>query len=113
MKAEIENKIKAVIIAIPEGYVASYGQVASLAGIPRGHRVVARFLREYTGKEKLPWFRILRADGYLGMAPGSAGFLTQSSHLKEEGILLRGNRVDMKKHQWQPDLDFFLFHPDL
>jgi methylated-DNA-protein-cysteine methyltransferase-like protein len=46
-----------VVRAIPRGKVATYGQVAELAGIPSGHRVVARAMR--TCPERLPWYRVV------------------------------------------------------
>jgi methylated-DNA-protein-cysteine methyltransferase-like protein len=49
--------IYAVVRAIPRGKVATYGQIAELAGIPAGHRVVARAMR--TCPAKLPWQRVV------------------------------------------------------
>ena len=100
-------------MAIPSGNVASYGQIASAAGIPRGHRVVARFVKVQNNYPKLPWHRVIRADGAPGFPIGSAQFIEQITRLKSEGVILRNNKVDMAKHGWQPDLDFLLFHPDL
>jgi methylated-DNA-protein-cysteine methyltransferase-like protein len=51
------DAIYAVVRAIPRGRVATYGQVAELAGIPAGHRVVARAMRECPSK--LPWQRVV------------------------------------------------------
>ena len=112
-KAERDTKIAACINAIPRGKVAAYGQIASLAGIKRGHRVVAHFLKHQTIDDNLPWHRLLRADGYLGMEPGSEPYQEQVQRLRAEGIIVKSSRVDMRTYQWQPDLDFFLFHPDL
>ena len=112
MSPERDKKILACIHAVPPGKVAAYGQIASLAGIKRGHRVVARFLRQQTNPD-LPWHRLLRADGYLGMAPGSQAYQEQVQRLHAEGVVVKSGRVDMRTYQWQPELDFFLFHPDL
>lgn len=109
------KKLTAVINAIPAGKVASYGQIASLAGLPRGHRTVARFLK-YCEPDlglTLPWYRVMRNDGKLGMEPHSGAYKLQRDLLKTEGVLMKSGKVDMKSFQWQPDLDFFLFHPDL
>jgi len=109
--AQKQKKILSVIRAIPHGHVASYGQIASIAGIPRGHRLVARALRDNPGSPDLPWYRVIRADGRCGMAEGSNSYQKQFSLLKTEGILAEKGRVNMKRYQWQPDLDIFLFRP--
>ena len=55
--ASDSNAIYAVVRAIPRGKVATYGQIAELAGIPAGHRVVARAMRACP--PKLPWQRVV------------------------------------------------------
>jgi methylated-DNA-protein-cysteine methyltransferase-like protein len=54
---DLAREIYAVVRAIPRGRVATYGQVAELAGIPSGHRVVARVMR--TCPARLPWQRVV------------------------------------------------------
>ena len=108
-----DKKIIACIQAIPEGCVASYGQIADLAGITRGHRVVAKFLKEQPIIPDLPWHRVIRADGKSGFPIDSRMYLKQMERLKSEGVLSRNNKIDIKQYSWQPDLDFMLFHPDL
>jgi len=51
------SRIYEVVRAIPRGKVATYGQVAELAGIPRGHRIAARAMQ--TCPAKLPWHRVM------------------------------------------------------
>jgi len=106
-----EQKILSTIRAIPMGSVASYGQIATIAGLPKGHRLVARALRNNPDASDLPWYRVIRADGYSGMAKGSASYLQQLASLKAEGVLANTGRIDMKRYQWQPDMDIFLFRP--
>ena len=113
MKSESTSKIIACINAIPKGKVASYGQIAGLAGIVRGHRVVARFLREQNLQPNLAWHRVIRADGQSGFPVNSQMYLIQIQRLKSEGVMARNKKIDMKIYAWQPDLDFLLFHPDL
>ena len=107
------KKIAACIKAVPVGKVASYGQIASIAGIQRGHRVVAAFLKQQEEYQDLPWHRIIRADGRSGFPQGSKMFYEQIERLISDGVILRNSKVDMKTFAWQPDLDFILFHPDL
>ncbi len=106
-----EKKIISAIRAIPKGTVASYGQIATVAGIPRGHRLVAKVLGYNTGISDLPWYRVIRADGKCGMPKNSRGYIKQFQLLKSEGVIARHGKVDMDHYQWQPDLDFMLFRP--
>lgn len=77
-------KICAAVRAIPFGQTASYGEVAVRAGLPGRARLVARILA--SADEELPWHRVLRADGKLGFAAGSAGAARQAALLAAEGV---------------------------
>ena len=114
MKSEFQHKqtkILSIIRAIPKGCVASYGQIATIAGIPRGHRLVTRALREANSDDALPWYRVIRGDGRCGMPKDSKGYIMQFELLKSEGVLANNGKVDMKHFQWKPDMDFLLFRP--
>ena len=90
-----EAAIRRAIAMIPRGKVATYGQVAEAAGLPRGHRQVAAVLRNSGGS--LPWYRVLGSGGQLKTSRDSA--LEQRMRLEMEGVQFRGARVDMAKHQ--------------
>lgn len=90
-----EAAIRKAIQMIPRGKVATYGQVAAVAGLPRGHRQVAAVLRNTGGG--LPWYRVLGAGGQLKTTRDSA--LEQRMRLEMEGVRFRGSRVDMANHQ--------------
>lgn len=100
-------RIEAIIALIPPGKVASYGQVADLAGLPGRARLVGKVLRE-TDKV-LPWHRVLGAAGTISLPKGSPGFAEQTGRLQQEGVVVIGGRVRMKEWQWQPDLAELLF----
>ncbi len=70
-----------VIRSIPPGCVASYGEIAARAGLPRRARLVGRMLRESPGLANLPWYRVLRSDGRIAFPPGSRGFRQQARQL--------------------------------
>ena len=103
------ERIWRVIRAIPEGQVASYGQVAELAGIPRGARQVARALRMAPAELSLPWFRVISANGRIAMAPDSPGYKKQYANLLAEGVLVADGRVNMRRFRWQPSSDEIAF----
>lgn len=90
------------IAAVPYGKVASYGQIARLAGHPRHARHVGAILRQLPEGSTLPWHRILRSSGELAFAEGSAAWRRQHALLAAEGISLQQGRVSMARHQWQP-----------
>ncbi len=97
--------IRRIIAAIPRGRVTSYGEIATRAGLPRRARLVGRVLGEAGEAAKLPWHRVLRADGRFAFAPGSRGFREQRARLLDEGVIVRGGRVDLVRFGWQRDLD--------
>jgi methylated-DNA-protein-cysteine methyltransferase-like protein len=92
---EIINLIK----SIPYGKVAGYGQIAALAGIPHGARLVVRILNASCRKHNLPWWRVVRSNGEIGL-PGEGG-TQQRAMLKSEGIEAEeGKRIPIK-YFWQ------------
>lgn len=100
-----QQRIRDVVAAIPPGSVASYGEVAERAGVPRGARLVGRALRETPEGIALPWHRVLRADGRIAFSPGSRAFREQARRLRAEGVKVLRGRADMARHGWRRDLD--------
>jgi methylated-DNA-protein-cysteine methyltransferase-like protein len=90
-------KIRSTVRRIPKGKVATYGQIAEIAGFPGAARQVVWALHSATD---LPWHRVLGAGGAIRL-PGASG-LEQRTRLELEGITFRGARVDLAKHQWKP-----------
>ncbi len=102
------EKIYAVIRSIPSGRVATYGQVAALAGLPGHARQVGQALRDTPEGLELPWQRVINAKGEV--SPRSS-FLEvgleagmQRHLLEEEGVAFdsRG-RIDLDRFGWDPD----------
>lgn len=85
-----------MILSIPKGKVATYGQVAAAAGYPRHSRAVARLLR-VAPSGRLPWQRVVGAGGEIKL-PLEAG-ADQRFRLQMEGIAFRGKKVNLKLHQ--------------
>ena len=105
------RRIWSTIEDIPEGSVASYGQIAEVAGIPRGARQVGYALRHSPAGRDLPWHRVITASGRIAFPPGTAQFNEQSKRLIMEGVAVRNGKIDMKKFRWRPDLDQLLWKP--
>jgi methylated-DNA-protein-cysteine methyltransferase-like protein len=98
----VYKKIYAQIRLIPQGKVATYGQIARLADIPRGARQVGYALRVLPDGSDLPWYRVIRSDGRISFDPGSAEFHIQQAILLTEGITFgRAERIDLSRFQWK------------
>ena len=83
----MEERFIAVLVALAEGEVVSYGDVAEVAGYPGRSRAVGRLLS--TTALDVPWWRVVRGDGRLA-TPESAG---QAALLRAEGVAVRAGRV--------------------
>jgi methylated-DNA-protein-cysteine methyltransferase-like protein len=104
-----DARIYAAIAAIPRGRVASYGAIASRAGLPGRARLVGRLLGETPEGMQLPWHRVLRAGGKIALPVGSRGFREQCRLLQSEGIEVRHGRVPLSRFGLDGDLDHVLW----
>ena len=100
------DAVASVVRGIPRGRVATYGQVAALAGRPGAARAVGRTLRELPEGSRLPWHRVVGAPGRIAPAllRGEGG-RRQRALLKAEGVTVdaRG-RIDLAAHGWSARL---------
>jgi methylated-DNA-protein-cysteine methyltransferase-like protein len=102
------RRIDAVVRTIPRGRVATYGQVAELAGIPRGGRIAGAAMKTSSRRGRLPWQRVVgqasptRARIALHDPVGAA---VQRELLEREGVEV-GDRglIDLRDFGWQPQL---------
>ena len=83
--AERHERIKELIRRLPEGFVATYGDLC-----PEAPRLPGRVLKMSAGDDSLPWFRVVRADGSLAQGK------KQRNLLVKEGIPFKGDRVDLE-----------------
>ncbi len=93
----------AVVEKIPAGRVATYGQVAALAGLAGNARQVGFALAALPEETDLPWQRVINARGEVSLRrePGRDGF--QRHLLEEEGVVFGlGDRVDLARFGWEP-----------
>lgn len=95
--------------SIPAGRVATYGQVAEVAGLPRRARLVGRALRELPEESGVPWHRVVNAGGRISERGGRgspASKREQRRLLGAEGVAFgRGGRIDLDAWGWDPDQD--------
>ncbi|MEQ8766389.1 MAG: MGMT family protein [Planctomycetota bacterium] len=102
-KSERYKKIFAVVRRIPKGRVATYGQIATLAGLPRHARLVGYALHSLEEGSKLPWHRVVGAPGRISLPEGSESHYEQRARLTAEGIDVDvDGRLSLRRHQWKP-----------
>ena len=105
------RRIWETIADIPPGHVANYGQIAEIAGIPRGARQVGYALRHSPSDLELPWHRVIQSSGKSAFDPNSRAFRLQRDRLADEGVVMLNGKVNMAKYRWEPDLDELLWKP--
>jgi methylated-DNA-protein-cysteine methyltransferase related protein len=96
MTVDKSTRVVRCIRALPAGTVSSYGAIAKAAGWPGAARQVARILRQVPG---LPWHRVVGSGGAIKLPGENAE--EQRFRLRMEGVIFRGARVDMKRHEFQ------------
>lgn len=98
--SDAHARILATVRRIPRGRVASYGQVARLAGMP-GHARMAGYALHGCPDPSVPWHRVINAQGRISLpeADGQAAF--QRALLEAEGVRFVGGRVDLERFGWK------------
>lgn len=99
LEADPVERIWQVVAMIPRGRVATYGQVAALAGMPRHARLVGRTMRELPKGSRLPWFRVVNASLRISLRKGSDGHQVQRERLEAEGVEFTGERIP-RAYRW-------------
>ena len=92
--------IWAVVKRIPRGRVASYAQIAYEAGLPGRARMVGRALADAGASAKLPWHRVINAQGRIALPKSSTAYVEQQSRLIAEGVIFDGDRVSLARYGW-------------
>lgn len=82
------ERVKKLIKQIPNGKVATYGQIAVYAGNPRAARQVAWILHSSSRKYNLPWHRVINSRGCISLPP-HRGYKIQKRLLEQEGIIFQ------------------------
>lgn len=96
------GRVRSLILSVPFGRVATYGQIALLAGRPGGARGVAWILHSSSRKYGLPWHRIVSGRGTISLPRGS-GFEKQRDLLMRERVETdEAGRVDLDRYIWKP-----------
>jgi methylated-DNA-protein-cysteine methyltransferase-like protein len=97
-----EQKVCSIVKKVPRGKVATYGQVAAMAGSPRAARAVGMILRNCS--KDLPWQRIINRRGEVSIVNFAYPASLQRDLLTQEGVVVKNDRglykVDLDKYLW-------------
>ena len=98
------DRIYAIVKQIPPAKVATYGQVADLAGLYGKARLVGYALFRVDIAEDIPWHRVINAKGEISYSfQRQGGDYLQKVLLEQEGVEFKSNgKIDLNKYRWQP-----------
>jgi methylated-DNA-protein-cysteine methyltransferase-like protein len=91
-----QERVWQIVHQIPKGKVATYGQIAKLAGIPSHSRLIGRILSRLPPNTRLPWHRVVNSQGRI-TNPGKD---RQQSRLEKDGVTLINGRLSLKVYGW-------------
>lgn len=101
MKDSFKEKVYKICNSIPKGKVATYGQLARLAGRPKAARAVGVFMKNNLNAPIVPCHRVVAFDGKLTGYSGVGGINKKKKILMEEGVLFKNSRVDLSISKWK------------
>lgn len=99
------EKIWQTVVRIPRGRVATYGQIARLAGLGRRARMVGYALHRTPDHYDLPWHRVINARGRISFPRDSDQYRKQRDRLVAEDVSFVGERVDLDRYRWRPGFE--------
>jgi methylated-DNA-protein-cysteine methyltransferase-like protein len=99
--ADTYDLIYSVVLSIPAGSVATYGQVAEIAGLPGRARQVGYAMRTLPPDSGVPWHRVVNASGRISRRHDSDEEWLQRALLEAEGVKFTGpDRLSLKRYRW-------------
>lgn len=102
---ELARQILQVVALIPYGKVASYGQIAKLAGLPKHARLVGYVLKHLDQAAEIPWHRVINSQGKISLSKlDHCGDNIQRLKLLEEGVMVIADKINLKQYQWMNEL---------
>jgi methylated-DNA-protein-cysteine methyltransferase related protein len=97
------TRIYAAVSRIPRGRVATYGQIAALAGLPRRARLVGYAMHSLPPDSDVPWHRVVNAAGKISVRSDALGHdELQAQLLRREGVRFVNDTIPLARYLWQP-----------
>jgi methylated-DNA-protein-cysteine methyltransferase related protein len=97
------EKVYKIAATIPAGKVVTYGQLAALAGSPKAARAAGMCMKLNTNPTSIPCHRVVSSTGKL-VDYAFGGTLVKKEKLMKEGIIFKGEKIDLKAFQWNPSI---------
>lgn len=102
MNPEFQQQILTTVAAIPCGFVASYGDIAKLAGLSNQARLVGSVLKKLPANSAIPWHRVINSKGQISFPIDSDGYQRQKALLEAENLTVNNQQVLWRGQRWQP-----------
>lgn len=99
-KSSSHHLIYQTVRQIPKGKVSTYGKIANLSGLIGQARLVGYALHSTPHEMKIPWHRVINAQGRISLPKNNGGYIRQKKLLVKEGIVFKGERIDLSKYGW-------------
>ena len=96
---ELKAAIYRQIHAVPEGKVATYGDIAKAVGYPSHSRFVGQVLKQLPKGSKIPWHRIINGQGHISFPKDTSPYMEQRQRLMAEGVVFSGDRIPLKTYR--------------
>lgn len=93
-----DNKgaIYLALMNVPKGKVVTYGQLASLAGLPGAARLAGSVLCNLPESTELPWHRVINSQGKISLPENSESYKEQRRRLEAEGIEFKNQKISLR-----------------
>jgi methylated-DNA-protein-cysteine methyltransferase-like protein len=101
------DQVHIIVKRIPQGRVATYGQIARLLDQPHAARTVGWAMRGVSEGSGVPWHRVVNASGRISLRDPD-GAQEQRRRLEAEGIVFDGDHIDLGRFGWEG-----LTHPEV
>jgi len=100
----LRDQVYEILRSIPAGKVGTYGQLARLVGRPKAARAIGMFMSTNSDAPRTPCHRVVAANGRLTGYSAGNGISTKKELLLKEGVIFKGEKVDLKQSLWQPSI---------
>lgn len=95
-----KSAIYLALMNVPRERVITYGQLASLAGLPGAARWVGTLLCGLPENTEIPWHRVINAQGKISLAEDSPAYREQRRRLEAEGIQFKNNKINLRVYSY-------------
>lgn len=103
MKHNFFQTVYSQLRHVPRGKVVTYAQLAALSGNPHAARAVGMCMKKNPDAPATPCHRVVASDGSLHGYSGKGGIAGKKQMLIEEGVIFKGEKVDLSVSKWQKD----------